>query len=157
MSPADSQSDTPFDRQFDYVIIGAGTAGCVLAARLSEDSANSVCLIEAGGSEQHPWVRIPAAVGAAIMSPKFGWGLRTVPQPHLNNRRVPLPRGKLIGGSGSVNGMAYYRGPARDFDDWADMGNPGWSYADLLPYFLRSEHNPEYAARHGTQPMARWA
>ena len=79
------------------------------------------------------------------MSPKFGWGLSTVPQPHLNGRRVPLPRGRVIGGTGSINGMAYFRGPAKDFDDWAAMGNPGWSYADLLPYFLRSENNPEYA------------
>jgi len=134
-----------FDQEFDYVIIGAGTAGCVLAARLSEDPEHRVCLIEAGGSEQHPFIRIPAAVGAAIMSPKFGWGLTTVPQPQVNNRKIPLPRGKVIGGSGSINGMAYYRGPAQDFDDWAAEGNPGWSYADLLPYFLRSEHNPEYA------------
>ncbi|MGD8324577.1 MAG: GMC family oxidoreductase N-terminal domain-containing protein [Gammaproteobacteria bacterium] len=134
-----------FDREFDYIIAGAGTAGCLLAARLSENPASSVCLIEAGGSERHPYVCIPAAVGAAIMSRKFGWGLATVPQPALGGRQVPLPRGRIIGGSGSINGMAYYRGPAADFDDWATMGNPGWSYADLLPYFLRSEHNPEYA------------
>ena len=79
------------------------------------------------------------------MSRKFGWGFSTVPQPHLNGRQVPLPRGRVIGGTGSINGMAYFRGPAMDYDDWAAMGNPGWSYADLLPYFLRSEHNPEYA------------
>lgn len=140
-----NNSNTGFDREFDYIVVGAGTAGCLLAARLSEDSTNSVCLIEAGGSEQHSYVRIPAAVGAAIMNKDFGWGLWTVPQPALGDRKVPLPRGKIIGGSGSINGMAYYRGPAADFDDWAAMGNPGWSYADLLPYFLRSEHNPEYA------------
>ena len=135
----------PFDREYDYIIVGAGTAGCVLAARLSENPSHSVCLIEAGGSEKHPYVSIPAAVGAAIMNPDFGWGLSTTPQSALNGRQVPLPRGRLIGGSGSINGMAYYRGPAADFDDWAAMGNPGWSYAELLPYFLRSEHNPEYA------------
>jgi choline dehydrogenase-like flavoprotein len=140
-----SRTTTEFDRELDYVIVGAGTAGCVLASRLSEDARNRVCLIEAGGSERHPFIAIPAAVGCAIMSPKFGWGLSTVPQPHLHGRRVPLPRGRVIGGSGSINGMAYFRGPAKDFDDWAAMGNPGWSYADLLPYFLRSEHNPEYA------------
>lgn len=139
-----SSRRSELDREFDYIVIGAGTAGCVLAARLSEDARNRVCLIEAGRSEQHPFIRIPAAVGAAIMSPKFGWGLATVPQKHVNDRRIPLPRGKVIGGSGSINGMAYYRGPAKDFDDWAAMGNPGWSYAHLLPYFLRSEHNPEY-------------
>ena len=140
-----SSTTTEFDREFDYIIIGAGTAGCVIASRLSEDPANRVCLIEAGGSNRHPFIEIPAAVGAAIMSPKFGWGLSTVPQQHLDGRRVPLPRGRVIGGTGSINGMAYFRGPAKDFDDWAAAGNPGWSYADLLPYFLRSEHNPEYA------------
>lgn len=133
------------DQTFDFIIIGAGTAGCVLAARLSENPAHRVCLIEAGGSEQHPFIRIPAAVGAAIMSERFGWGLATTPQVALNNRVVPLPRGKVLGGSGSINGMAYYRGPARDYDDWSEMGNRGWGYSDLLPYFLRSEDNPEYA------------
>jgi len=136
---------TDFDREFDYIVVGAGTAGCVLANRLSEYPRSRVCLIEAGGSNRHPYIAIPAAVGCAIMSPKFGWGLSTVPQEHLGGRRVPLPRGRVIGGTGSINGMAYFRGPARDYDDWAAMGNPGWSYADLLPYFLRSEHNPEYA------------
>jgi choline dehydrogenase len=138
MTPA-AQTQT-----FDFIIIGAGTAGCVLAARLSENPAHRVCLIEAGGSEQHPYIRIPAAVGAAIMSERFGWGLATTPQVALNGRVVPLPRGKVLGGSGSINGMAYYRGPARDYDDWMEMGNRGWGYRDLLPYFLRSEDNPEY-------------
>ena len=142
---------------FDYIIIGAGTAGCVLAARLSENPAHSVCLIEAGGSEQHPYISIPAAVGAAIMSERFGWGLTTTPQAALNQRVIPLPRGKVVGGSGSINGMAYYRGPARDYDDWAARGNHGWSYQELLPYFLRSEHNEHYgnSATHRTGgPMA---
>jgi len=140
-----SSTTTEFHREFDYIVVGAGTAGCVLASRLSEDPANRVCLIEAGGSNRHPFIAIPAAVGCAIMSSKFGWGLSTVPQEHLNGRCVPLPRGRVIGGTGSINGMAYFRGPAKDFDDWAAAGNPGWSYVDLLPYFLRSEHNPEYA------------
>jgi choline dehydrogenase-like flavoprotein len=140
-----SSTTTGFDREFDYVVIGAGTAGCVLASRLSEDPDNRVLLIEAGGSNRHPFITIPAAVGCAIMSTKFGWGLSTVPQPHLNGRQVVLPRGRVVGGTGSINGMAYFRGPSKDFDDWAAAGNPGWSYADLLPYFLRSEHNPEYA------------
>ncbi|MGV3590243.1 MAG: GMC family oxidoreductase [Gammaproteobacteria bacterium] len=137
-------SATP-SQTFDYIVIGAGTAGCVLAARLSENPAHRVCLVEAGGSEQHPYIRIPAAVGAAIMSARFGWGLATTPQAALNGRVVPLPRGKLLGGSGSINGMAYYRGHARDYDDWAQAGNRGWSYEELLPYFLRAEDNPEYA------------
>lgn len=134
-----------FQQTFDYLIIGAGTAGCVLAARLSENPANQVCLIEAGGSEKHPFISIPAAVGCAIMSKKYGWGLKTVPQSALNGREIPLPRGKVIGGCGSINGMAYYRGDGMDYDDWALEGNTGWDYAHLLPYFLRSEHNPELA------------
>jgi choline dehydrogenase len=134
-----------FIRSFDYIVVGAGTAGCVIAARLSEDPSCEVCLIEAGGSERHPYVSIPAAVGCAIMNPKMGWGLKTTPQEALGGRQVPLPRGRIIGGSGSINGMAYYRGDGRDYDDWAAEGNPGWDYARLLPYFLRSEHNPEKA------------
>jgi len=130
--------------QFDFVVLGAGSAGCVLAARLSEDGRNRVCLVEAGGSDRHPLVRIPSGVGAAIGSRALTWGFETVPQPHLAGRRIPLPRGRVVGGSGSVNGMAYYRGNARDFDDWAAMGNAGWSYAELLPYFLRSEDNRDY-------------
>src|SRR5262245_11856580 len=98
-----SSTRTEFDREFDYIVVGAGTAGCVLAARLSEDARNRVCLIEAGGSNRHPFIAIPAAVGCAIMSPKFGWGLSTVPQPALNGRKVPLPRGRVIGGTGSIN------------------------------------------------------
>jgi len=134
-----------FLRTFDYIVVGAGTAGCVIAARLSEDPSCEVCLIEAGGSERHPYVSIPAAVGCAIMNPKMGWGLKTTPQEALGGRQVPLPRGRIIGGSGSINGMAYYRGDGKDYDDWAAEGNPGWDFAHLLPYFLRSEHNPEKA------------
>lgn len=137
-------TEIPFTQEFDYIVVGAGTAGCVLAARLSEDPKQRVCLIEAGGSDRHPFIRIPAGVGAAIMKPSFGWGLWTEPQAALNDRKIPLPRGKVLGGSGSINGMAYYRGVAKDFDDWAAQGNSGWSYAELLPYFLRSEHNPDY-------------
>lgn len=138
-------TNTTFEQEFDYIVVGAGSAGCVLASRLSENREFQVCLIEAGGSERHPYISIPAGVGAAIMSPRFGWGIVSAPQAALGGRQVPLPRGKVLGGSGSINGMAYYRGPAKDFDDWESMGNPGWSYAHLLPYFLRSEHNPEYA------------
>jgi choline dehydrogenase-like flavoprotein len=139
-------SSAPDTQTFDFIVIGAGSAGCVLAARLSENPAYRVCLIEAGpAADEHPYIRIPAAVGAAIMSERFGWGLATTPQPALNNRVIPLPRGRLVGGSGSINGMAYYRGHRRDYDDWSAAGNTGWAYEDLLPYFLRSEDNPEYA------------
>ena len=130
--------------QFDYVIVGAGTAGCVLAARLSEDAATRVCLIEAGGWDRNPFIHVPAAVGAAIATPSLNWGFFTTPQPALDNRRIPIPRGRVIGGSGSINGMAYFRGQRLDFDDFAQAGNPGWSYAEVLPYFLRSENNESY-------------
>jgi len=142
---------------FDYVIVGAGTAGCVLANRLSEDSRNSVCLIEAGAKDSHPFIRVPALVGAALTLPQYSWGLETVPQPHLNGRRIPIPRGRVLGGSSSVNGMVYFRGHPKDYDDWAAEGNRGWSWADVLPYFLRSENNTEYAGSpyHGhSGPMA---
>lgn len=138
--------------EFDFVIVGAGTAGCALAARLTEDPAVRVCLIEAGGSANHPFVRIPALVGPAIMHRTFGWGLTTEPQAALDNRRIPLPRGKLIGGSGSINGMAYHRGHPRDYDDWVRAGNTGWDWHSVLPCFRRSENNADLRdpALHGT-------
>jgi choline dehydrogenase len=131
------------DTQFDYVIVGAGTAGCVLAARLSEDRHTRVCLLEAGGPARHPFIQVPALVGAAIMHRGLTWGLSTEPQAALNNRRLPLPRGKVIGGSGSINGMAYHRGHPKDYDDWAVAGNAGWSWSDVLPYFRLSENNAD--------------
>jgi choline dehydrogenase-like flavoprotein len=137
---------------FDFIVIGAGTGGCVLAARLSEDPTVRVCLIEAGGPAKHPFIHVPALVGPAIMHKGLTWGLTTEPQPALNNRRIPLPRGKVIGGSGSINGMAYHRGHPRDYDDWAAAGNRGWSWNEVLPYFLRSENNADLRdpAVHGT-------
>jgi choline dehydrogenase-like flavoprotein len=137
---------------FDYVIVGAGTAGCVLAARLSEDPHTRVCLIEAGGPARHPFIHVPALVGAAIMHRGLTWGLHTEPQPALDNRRVPLPRGKVVGGSGSINGMAYHRGCPKDYDDWAAAGNAGWSWREVLPYFRLSENNADRreAGLHGT-------
>jgi choline dehydrogenase-like flavoprotein len=128
---------------FDYLIVGAGTAGCVLAARLSEDPQTHVCLIEAGGPARHPFIQVPALVGLAIAHRGLTWGLGTEPQAALNNRRIPLPRGKVIGGSGSINGMAYHRGHPRDYDDWAAAGNAGWSWNEVLPYFRRSENNAD--------------
>src|SRR6185437_7427543 len=126
---------------FDYIVVGAGTAGCVLAARLSEDAGVRVALIEAGPTDRNPYIHIPAAVAAAMFHPAIGWGYSTEPQAGLNGRRIPIPRGRVIGGSGSVNGMAYHRGHPRDYDDWAAAGNTGWSYREVLPYFIRSENN----------------
>jgi choline dehydrogenase len=128
---------------FDYVIVGAGTAGCVLAARLAEDAAARICLIEAGGSDRHPFVRTPSMVAAAIATQRLNWRFETVPQARLNGRRIPQPRGRVVGGSGSINGMVYSRGHPRDYDDWEAAGATGWSYAHVLPYFTRSENNQD--------------
>jgi choline dehydrogenase len=126
---------------FDYVIVGAGSAGCVLASRLSENPRVRVCLIEAGPADDSWLIRTPAAVGALMNHKVYNWGYRTTPQKHLHNREINLPRGRVVGGCSSINGMVYFRGHPRDFDEWAAAGNPGWSYSDVLPYFLRSECN----------------
>ena len=142
---------------YDFIIVGAGTAGCVLANRLSERADVSVCLIEAGDRDLYPLIKVPAAVAFTVLNPKLSWGYETVPQPHCNNRRVMLPRGRVLGGSSSTNGMVYIRGHPGDYDDWAAAGARGWSYAELLPYFLRSEHNPAFADspyHHVGGPMA---
>ncbi len=135
---------------FDYIIVGGGSAGCVLASRLSEDPTLRVALIEAGPADKSVFIHCPA--GLAVMSKLalHGWGYNTVPQPGLNGRRGYQPRGKVLGGSSSVNAMIYIRGHASDYDAWAAQGNPGWSYADVLPYFKRAEHNERGAdALHG--------
>jgi choline dehydrogenase len=131
---------------FDYVIVGAGTAGCALAGRLAEDPGVRVCLIEAGGSDRHPFISTPAMVAAAIGTRRLNWRFETVPQAHLNGRRIPQPRGRVVGGSGSINGMVYSRGNPRDYDDWSAGGAAGWSYAQVLPYFLRTENNQDLPA-----------
>ncbi|MEP7243672.1 MAG: GMC family oxidoreductase N-terminal domain-containing protein [Gammaproteobacteria bacterium] len=131
---------------FDYIIVGGGTAGCVLANRLSADPAIRVALIEAGPPDRSAKIRIPAAVAAAIADPAFGWGYHSTSQAHLNGRRIPIPRGRVLGGCSSINGMAYFRGHPLDFDDWAASGAVGWSYQDVLPHFLRSENNEAWPA-----------
>ena len=134
------------DRRFDFLVVGGGSAGCALAARLSEDGKTRVALLEAGGSDRHPFVRTPAAVAAAINHPRLNWGLQTVPQPGLDGRRIPIPRGRVLGGSGSLNGMVYHRGYPLDYEDWSRDGATGWGYRDVLPYFTRSENNENYPA-----------
>jgi choline dehydrogenase len=131
-------------QEYDYIIVGAGTAGCVLAARLTEDPGVTVCLLEAGPRDTHPFIQVPALVGAAISRPQLNWRFMTEPQPQLANRRIPLPRGRVVGGSGSINGMAYFRGQPLDFEDWAAAGCAGWSWREVLPYFLRSENNEDH-------------
>ena len=124
---------------YDYIIVGAGSAGCVLANRLSEDAAARVLLIEAGGRDWHPYIHIPLGLGRMHDRRMFDWGYRTDPEPNLDNRRIEAMRGKVLGGSSSINVMAYTRGNPGDYDRWAQKGARGWSYADVLPYFRRCE------------------
>jgi choline dehydrogenase len=136
---------------FDYVIAGGGSAGCVLAARLSEDASLRVCLLEAGDADRHLWLKIPLKFRDFMTSLQFSWGYFSEPEPHLKNRKIYLPRGKVLGGSSSINGMIYCRCHPADFDHWRQLGLTGWSYADVLPYFRRSEGFPEgNSPYHGT-------
>ena len=139
----------------DFVIIGAGSAGSALAARLSEDGKHSVLVVEYGGSDFGPFIKMPAALSYPMNMRRYDWGYRTEPEPHLGNRRLAAPRGKVIGGSSSINGMVYVRGHAGDFDHWAESGATGWSYADVLPYFKRQEtsHGGEEGWRGTSGPL----
>jgi choline dehydrogenase-like flavoprotein len=129
---------------FDYVIVGGGSAGCVLAGRLSEDANVRVCLIEAGPPDRHPLIHIPLGVTWLIKHPRLNWRYWSTPQQHVADRSVFLPRGRVLGGSSSINGSIYIRGHRADYDDWARWGNPGWSYAEVLPYFKKSENNEQF-------------
>ncbi|MFY0611545.1 MAG: GMC family oxidoreductase N-terminal domain-containing protein [Hyphomicrobiaceae bacterium] len=124
---------------FDYIIVGAGAAGCVLADRLSASGRASVCVLEAGRSDKHPYIRIPAGFVKTLYGDRFIWPFKTEPAPGLDGRSLAVPQGKVVGGSSSINGMVYNRGQRADFDVWAQMGNRGWGFDDLLPYFNRSE------------------
>jgi choline dehydrogenase len=123
----------------DFVVVGAGSAGCAVAARLSEDPATRVILIEAGGEDTNRWIHIPLGFGKTFADPSVNWCYETEPDAGAAGRRVFWPRGKVLGGSSSINGMVYIRGQAEDFDHWRQLGNAGWSYEDVLPYFRRSE------------------
>lgn len=137
---------------FDYIVVGAGSAGCVLASRLTEDPATTVALVEAGGPDSSVLVHAPVGVIVMMRSTINNWAFETVPQPGLNGRRGYQPRGKTLGGSSSINAMLYVRGNRWDYDHWAELGNPGWSYEDVLPYFKKAEHNEHFGATeyHGT-------
>jgi choline dehydrogenase len=140
---------------FDYVVVGAGSAGCVMAARLSEDPSVSVLLLEAGGQDSHVHLKMPVAFLKAVINPAFNWGYMTEPEPAMNGRQLFLPRGRVLGGSSSINGMFYMRGHPLDFDQWAQMGAAGWSYADVLPYFKKMETSWRGEGRHhgGSGPL----
>ena len=126
---------------YDFIIIGAGSAGCVLANRLSEDPNNKVLLIEAGGSDWSPLIHIPLLAGVAYFDKSINWGYDTEPENELQERKLHWPRGKVIGGSSSINGMMYVRGDSFDYDGWRQLGLEGWDYASVLPYFKKSECN----------------
>ena len=146
-------------QRFDYIIVGAGSAGCVLASRLTEDPEVRVLLVEAGPKDRSWRIDMPAAVGSLLSSDRFNWNYVSDPEPHLDGRRLTHPRGRVLGGSSSINGMVYIRGHAGDYDSWAASGLAGWSYADVLPYFKRAEqHLHGASAYHGASgPLAVFA
>ncbi|MGJ7521897.1 GMC family oxidoreductase [Variovorax sp. LT1P1] len=127
--------------EFDYIVVGAGSAGCVLAGRLSEDPATRVLLLEAGPRDTSPWIHLPIGYGKTMWSPVVNWRFETDPDPNMNGRRIYWPRGKTLGGCSSINGLIYIRGQREDYDHWAALGNQGWGYDDVLPYFVKSEGN----------------
>ena len=126
---------------FDYIIIGAGSAGCVLANRLSKNPKNKVLLLEAGGKDNYPWIHIPVGYYKTMHNPKVDWCFRTEKDETMNNRSIRYPRGKTLGGSSSINGLLWIRGQSNDYDNWRQQGNKGWGWDDVLPYFIKSENN----------------
>ena len=125
--------------EHDFVVIGGGTAGCVLANRLSADPKTSVALLEAGGEARHPFIHIPLMAGLVYFMRSINWSYETEPEPHLDGRRIPWPRGKVLGGTSAINGMMYMRGSRLDYDGWRQLGLDGWDYESVLPYFKRAE------------------
>ena len=128
-------------KNYDYIVIGAGSAGAIVASRLSEDPHRTVLLIEYGGSDRSLFIRMPSALGIPMNSKKYNWGFKSAPEPYLNNRRMNCPRGKVLGGTSSINGMVYVRGHAHDYDEWESLGAVGWNYQSCLPYFKKLENH----------------
>ena len=131
----------PNSETFDFIIVGAGSAGCVLADRLTASGRHRVLLLEAGPNNWHPWLHIPLGFGRLFTDQRYNWCYATEPQPGCHNREVIAPRGKVLGGSSSINGLIYIRGQAEDFNHWRQLGNAGWSFDDVLPYFRKAENN----------------
>ncbi|MGI9424202.1 MAG: GMC family oxidoreductase, partial [Hyphomicrobiaceae bacterium] len=127
-------------QDYDYIIVGAGSAGCVLAGRLTEDGKSKVLLLEAGGSDNSFWINLPVGFAKLMTNPKFNWLFETEPEDNVNGRRIPIPRGKALGGSSSINGLIFVRGQPLDYDTWSQFGNRGWSYESVLPYFRKMEN-----------------
>ena len=137
--------------RFDYIVVGAGSAGCVLANRLTASGRHRVLLLEAGGRDNHMWIHIPLGFAKLFDNAKVNWRYASEPEPELNNRKIIQPRGKVLGGSSSINGLLYIRGQHEDYDHWRQLGNAGWAFQDVLPYFRRSEDQERGADDlHGT-------
>jgi len=126
--------------EYDYIVVGAGSAGCVLANRLSTDENKRVLLLEAGGRDSSPWIHVPVGYFKTLHNPNTDWCYKTEPDPGLNGRSIDWPRGKTLGGSSSINGLLYIRGQNQDYDHWRQLGNAGWAFEDVLPYFKRAEN-----------------
>ncbi len=136
---------TDTNQAYDYIIVGAGSAGCALAYRLSREASRRVLLLEAGGKDSFPLIHIPLGFAFLMKNPKVNWCYETEPEPNMHHRRISWPRGKVLGGTSCINGMVYIRGQREDYDHWSELGNTGWSYDEVLPYFKRSEHKAEGA------------
>jgi len=149
------KTDKTMKVAYDYIVVGGGSAGCALASRLSEDASMRVLLLEAGAERHHPYMPMPAAFYALLKMPSLLWGYSSQPEPFLNNRALPLQRGRLLGGTGAINGMTYARGDRADYDGWAELGAEGWDYRSVLPYFKKAENSwrGETAYHGGSGPL----